>query len=83
MKNTQKCFCSICYRQTEPEFLCDMCDYYYCEDCSYQFTLHYQFQGTRCYRCAEQRRLSTLDKIEVRNNKLRCLEEDGVVEPED
>lgn len=58
------CYCYICYRITDPEFLCDTCDYYYCDVCSYQYTPHYQFEGTRCYKCAGQYPLNRANSIE-------------------
>jgi hypothetical protein len=77
------CYCYICYNRTEPEFLCDRCDRYYCEQCSYQFTLHYQHQGCRCYSCADQHRLNKLNKTEIRDNKIIfSLDKNGIVEPQ-
>jgi hypothetical protein len=76
------CYCYICYGLTEPEFLCDSCDNYYCEDCTYIFSPHYQFQGARCYKCADQYRITPLIKNEVRDNKIRFFsDEDGVIFP--
>ena len=76
------CYCYICYGLTEPEFLCDRCDNYYCEDCTYIFSPHYQFQGARCYKCADQHRITPLDKVKVRDNKVRfSLDDDGVIFP--
>ena len=67
--------CYICYSDNiEEEMICDTCGRYYCEDCSYTFTLHYQFQGAKCYMCAEQGRISKLNDAEVRNNKLKLIE---------
>jgi len=63
-------YCYICYSQTDPEFICDRCDEHYCEDCSYTFSLHYQFQGSRCYRCADQDRREKLDMRDVRINQI-------------
>ena len=59
--------CHIClsdnifYEENEP-LICDMCDEYYCEDCSYTFTIHYQHEGMRCYQCADQSRRKPLNK---------------------
>lgn len=64
------CYCYICYRYTDFDFLCDTCDSYYCDDCSYTFSLHYQHQGCRCYSCADQRRREKMDVVKVRNNKI-------------
>jgi hypothetical protein len=76
------CYCYICYRGTESDFLCDRCDRYYCEQCSYTYTLHYQHQGTRCYSCADQNRLNKLNKIEIRDNKIIfSLDKNGITEP--
>jgi hypothetical protein len=56
-------------------------DNYYCEDCTYIFSPHYQFQGARCYKCADQYRIS-LNKVQVRDNKVRfSLDEDGIIFP--
>ena len=56
-------YCYECYRLTDPEFLCDTCDSYYCDECSYQYSPHYQFEGARCYRCANQYPLYRGDSI--------------------
>jgi hypothetical protein len=67
-------FCYICYTlNIDEDFICDTCDNYYCEDCSYTFSLHYQHQGSRCYSCADQSRLNPLLKEVIRNNKLLIL----------
>ena len=61
--------CYICYsKRLEPEMICDICDEHFCEDCSYSFTIHYQFQGYRCYRCADQYRREPLDKRDFKIN---------------
>lgn len=58
--------CYICKSTNlEENWICDRCDQLYCEDCSYTFTLHYQFQGSRCYHCADQHRRNGLTKEEV------------------
>lgn len=76
------CYCYICFHITEPEFLCDSCDRYYCEECSYAFTIHYQFQGARCYSCADQRRIKPLNKIELRDNKINfSIDKNAIIEP--
>ena len=89
------CYCYICFHITEPEFLCDSCDRYYCEECSYvtlaiqasstgklPFTIHYQFQGARCYSCADQRRIKPLNKIELRDNKINfSIDKNAIIEP--
>jgi hypothetical protein len=67
-------FCHICFtKNIDENLICDRCDNYYCEDCSYTFSLHYQFQGSRCYSCAEQNRLKSLSKNLIRDNKLLIL----------
>lgn len=64
-------FCSICFTDNvDPDMICDMCDEIYCEDCSYIFSLHYQFQGSRCYMCADQSRIIPLNRREVNLNYL-------------
>jgi len=64
--------CYICYTENvEPEWVCDTCGLHYCEDCSYTFGLHYQFQGSRCYYCAEQYRRADLTKDMIRENKIK------------
>lgn len=64
--------CYICYSSNvEPDIMvCDMCNEVYCDDCSYTFSLHYQHQGSRCYRCSDQSRRSKLDKRDVAINKV-------------
>ena len=64
--------CYICYSSNvEPDIMvCDTCDQIYCEDCSYTFSLHYQYQGARCYNCADQSRRIKLDKRDVKLNKI-------------
>lgn len=68
-----KVYCYICYKETYEELICDTCEEYYCEDCSYIYTLHYQFEGCRCYICSNQYRISPLNKSEVRENKINYL----------
>lgn len=67
-------YCGCCYsmESIDPETdICDTCEDYYCEECSYTFSIHYQFQGARCYMCADQRRRNPLSKAEKRDNKLK------------
>lgn len=69
--------CELCYT-TDPckldeSFICDTCELHYCEDCSYTFTIHYQFQGGRCYLCADQYRRTRITKNEIRENKLKLI----------
>jgi hypothetical protein len=66
--------CHICYSsRVDDDFICDVCDNYYCEDCSYTFTLHYQHQGPRCHFCSDQNRLKLLTKEMIRDNKIKLL----------
>ena len=59
--------CYIClgkdifYDDNQP-LICDVCDEYYCYDCSYTYTIHYQHEGMRCYHCANQSRRVPLNK---------------------
>ncbi len=65
-------YCHICYSKFVEDYaICDRCDQYYCEDCSYTFSPHYQFEGSRCYYCAEQYRRTPLSIELIRNNKIR------------
>ena len=68
-------YCYICYGVTEEELQCDTCDEYYCPGCSYTFSLHYQFQGCRCFRCADQMRLLPILKDQLRNNKIEFIKQ--------
>ena len=70
-------YCHICYDETDPEFVCDTCGEYYCEQCSYIYSLHYQHQGARCYICSGQNRLRPLDKEKVRERKINIILENG------
>lgn len=65
--------CHICFGKTYEDFLCDRCEEYYCEDCSYTFTLHYQYEGSLCYWCSDQKRKKPLFKSEVREKKLTYI----------
>jgi hypothetical protein len=65
--------CHIClsddiHIDDETLLICDTCDEYYCHDCSYTYTLHYQHEGMRCFWCSNQRRLKPLDKRDFRLN---------------
>lgn len=64
--------CYLCYAKTDEDFICDTCDNYYCEDCSYHFKIHYQFQGARCYICADQYHRK-ITKEEIRDNKIKLI----------
>jgi hypothetical protein len=67
--------CHICYTaNVEPDIMvCDICDGVYCEDCSYTFSIHYQHQGARCFRCSDQKRLKPLSMETIRDNKLKLF----------
>ena len=65
-------YCEICYKIDEV-YSCDTCDRKYCYECSYIYSLHYQFQGCRCYECSEQPRIKKLTKQEIRKNKIKIL----------
>lgn len=68
-------FCHICFtKNIDEDIICDICDNYYCEDCSYTYSPHYQYQGSRCYLCADQNRLKPLNKFTIRNNKLLLID---------
>ena len=72
-------YCSICYvMNVDEDFICDTCEGYYCDECSYTFSLHYQFQGSRCYLCADQRRRKHLSLLEKRENKFNLLLYKGI-----
>jgi hypothetical protein len=71
-------YCSICYStNTDEDMVCESCDEYYCEDCSYTFSIHYQFQGAKCYVCADQRRRTPLSKELKRNNKIKIIDKNS------
>jgi hypothetical protein len=66
--------CHICYSTSvEEDCVCDTCDEYYCSECSYTFTLHYQHEGARCHWCADQSRRKPLTKEMIRENKLKLI----------
>ncbi len=66
--------CHICYStDVEEDCVCDTCDEYYCSECSYTFTLHYQHEGARCHWCADQYRRKPLTKEMIRENKLKLI----------
>jgi hypothetical protein len=65
--------CYICFNITDEDFLCDRCEEYYCEDCSYTFTLHYQYEGSLCYWCSDQERKKPLDKSDIRDRKIKFI----------
>lgn len=65
--------CHICfsddifYEENEP-LICDRCEEYYCYDCSYTYSIHYQHEGMRCYQCADQRRRKPINKRDFKIN---------------
>lgn len=72
MMNFMECYCEICNGLTEPEWLCDTCERHYCEDCSYTYTLYYNFQGSKCYQCADQSRRHPLTP-DIRKNSINII----------
>jgi hypothetical protein len=60
--------CYICHSPLQDLYICDRCEEYYCENCSYSYTLNYQFQGSRCYACAGQDRRYKLSIEEIDRN---------------
>lgn len=71
-------YCHICYSlNTDDDFICDRCDQYYCEDCSYTFTLHYQLEGNRCYWCSDQKRKKPLTGELKRDLKIDFILKNG------
>lgn len=66
--------CYICYSpDIDDEFICDRCDNHYCDECTYTYTLHYQYQGSRCYLCSGQSRIKKLTTDIIRENKLKSI----------
>lgn len=76
-------YCYICYSldiddfgcDDEDCYRCDMCEQFYCQDCSYTFGIYYQHEGPRCYRCADQSRRKNLTKEEIRDNRIKLIGE--------
>jgi hypothetical protein len=64
--------CHICYSIDET-YTCESCDELYCLDCSYTYTIHYQYEGNLCYRCSEQKRIKPLSKEIIRDNKIEII----------
>jgi hypothetical protein len=54
--------CDDVFYDDNEALICDICEEYYCYDCSYTFSIHYQHEGMRCYLCADQSRRKILDK---------------------
>lgn len=68
----EKYYCHICGAETDVEYLCDSCDNYYCDTCSYVFT-QFNSEGNYCHECANQPRRKKLTIDEIRDNKLKQL----------
>lgn len=67
-------YCHICYSMNiDPEYVCDRCEQHYCWDCSYTFTIHYQYEGSLCHYCSDQRRRIPLTKDMKRDNKIKLV----------
>ena len=66
--------CHICYSKDiicdDEPMICDRCDEYYCYDCSYAFTLHFEYYGSMCYHCSNQNRKVPLNRREAKINYL-------------
>jgi len=69
--------CNICYttENIDDHNICDVCDCVYCNDCSYSFTIHYQYYGAKCYLCADQSRRIRLTVETKRDNKIKLITE--------
>lgn len=65
--------CHICYSTKVEDCVCDRCEQHYCYDCSYTFSPHYQYEGSLCYHCSDQRRREPLTKEIIRNNKMKFI----------
>jgi hypothetical protein len=65
--------CHICYKIENDIFTCDKCLELYCEDCSYTYTIHFQYEGCLCHWCSGQKRLKKLKKSDIRENKLKLI----------
>jgi len=66
--------CHICCSpDVEEDMACDRCEEIYCHDCSYTFSLHYQYEGSLCFWCSDQKRRNPLTKNDIRENKIRLL----------
>lgn len=67
-------YCIHCFSTSVEECdICDICECRYCYDCSYTYSLHYQFQGSRCYMCADQSRRTKLPLDDKRVNAIKLL----------
>ena len=67
--------CYICYQLIKKDniLICDKCENQYCHDCSYTYSLHFQYEGSLCYWCSDQHRRKPLTKDDIRDNKLKLL----------
>ncbi len=66
-------YCHICYSPNIDEWVCDRCEQHYCEDCSYTFGIHYQYEGALCYHCSDQNRRKPLTREMIRDNKIKLV----------
>jgi hypothetical protein len=72
-------YCYICYSTLVEDWaICDICSEYYCDDCSYTFSIHYQNYNPRCFYCSEQYRREKLTKELIRENKIKIFNENSV-----
>lgn len=66
--------CYICYSDNlDEDFVCDRCENYYCEDCSYTYSLHFQYQGSLCHYCSDQKRRKPLLKSDILDNRIKII----------
>ncbi len=63
--------CHICYEFEDELFICDKCENFYCYECSYSYTIHYQYEGQLCCFCADQFRRKMLTITELRDRKIK------------
>jgi hypothetical protein len=66
--------CYICFSDDvecdDGYLICDRCDEIYCYECSYTYTIHFQYRGSLCYHCSNQRRRTPLN---IRDSKLNYI----------
>lgn len=48
--------CHVCGKDTELESVCEICDQFYCDDCSATFTIHNQIDFNCCEICESDRK---------------------------
>lgn len=66
--------CHICYSTKDIiEVVCDRCEEAYCYECSYTYSIHYQYEGNLCYLCADQSRRNRLTKEMKRSLKIEYV----------